>query len=189
MTTTYTINHDRISPETETMTVDEVRDYLADMNEQNDWGLDLSSITARRDGLYVDLDGQSTRIGRPVKTRTITLTDHPPVLIREDEWPEIASCKDDSFAEADPGRHGQALNQGELTEWTLRVRRHADGRALVYGVVTVPGWRSDLSDWRGGELLDSDADVAATIRRVGQDGEIPDHVIRECVADLPAQEL
>lgn len=127
------------------------------------------------------------------KLRTITLTDRPPVRIREDLWPMIAQGDGDSFAEQDPGRHGQASQRGELTEWTLRVRQHQDGRAIVYGVVTTPAWDRTAHDWRGGEILDPESHpegvsslaLVAAIRRVGRQAAIPDHVIRECIAALP----
>lgn len=142
------------------------------------------------------------------KTRTITLTDRAPVKIREDEWPTIASAKGDSYAGNDYGRRQQALAQGECDEYSLRVRQHADGRTLVYAVLDAA-----ISEWhqpacgeshKGGELLTPsgdgelrpddgrvvpDVEIASAIRRVGSDCGIPESVIRECVADLPAEEI
>lgn len=123
------------------------------------------------------------------KTRTITLTDRPPVKIKDDAWPIIADAKDDSFSGNDYGRHQQALGQGELDEYTIRVRQHADGRAIVYAILDAATAWTGSEDHRGGELLDPGADLAAAIRRVGDGCGIPDSVIRECIADLPAVEI
>ena len=128
------------------------------------------------------------------KTRTITLTDRPPVRIVEDEWPIIASSGDDSYIGSDYGRRQQALGQGECDEYRLTVRQHQDGRALVYGVLSAAdrAWGAPAGgeSWRGGELLlTSDDDIAMAIRRVGAAGNMPDTVIRACIADLPAEKL
>lgn len=143
------------------------------------------------------------------KRRTITLTDRAPVTIEEITWPIIARADGDSWAGSDYGRHQQASHQGEIDAYTLIVRRHADGRVLVYGVLTaaIRAWGAPAhgESWRGGELLGtarpanndvagreeqvSLASVAAAIRRVGEAGNLPDRIIRDCVADLPAEEL
>lgn len=126
------------------------------------------------------------------ETLTITLTDRPPVRIVKADWPIVAEVRgDDASLELarDPGRYNQALYNGELTTYRLVVRQHADGRALVYGVRT-GGYRT--SDWRGGELLPATnrvRTVADSIRAVGIEGAMPDYVIRNCIADLPAEQL
>ncbi len=124
------------------------------------------------------------------KNRTITLTDRAPVSITEEDWPVIAVARGDSWGNSgDYGQHEQELAQAQLDEYTLRVRRHGDGRAIVYGVLTAaPAWTGS-EDWRGGELLDDDTDIASTIRRVGEDGGLPDVIIRECIADLPTETI
>lgn len=122
------------------------------------------------------------------KTRIITLTNRAPVSIVEADWPIIAVGKDDSYGSIDPCCHQQALSQGQLDEYSLRVRMHADGRVIVYGVLSSAEAWTGTEDWRGGELLDTSDDIAAAIRRVGEP-RIPDSVIRECIADLPAVEL
>lgn len=144
------------------------------------------------------------------RTRTITLTGRAPVTIREDEWGEIASAKGDSFR-GDVGRHRQALHQGECDTYAIRVRRHEDGRrTLVYAVLdaAVAAWHQPAAgeSHRGGELVWSRelvsprpdgeiaeggymADIVAAIQRVGKECCIPASVIRECIADLPAEAL
>jgi hypothetical protein len=125
--------------------------------------------------------------------RTITLTARPPVRIEEGEWPVIARGSGDSYAGGDFGKHRQALAQGEVDTYSLRVRMHADGRHLVYGVLVSANaaWRAPAGGEcrRGGELLDKEEDVVSAILRVGEDLHIPDGVVRECIADLPAEEL
>jgi hypothetical protein len=124
----------------------------------------------------------------PAKMRTITLTDRAPVKIREDEWPILAEASDDDYR-GDPARRYQAANQGDIESWWLKVRQHADGRLLVYGGVEASRFTEGREDWRGGELLAGGCDVAAAIRRVGEAGQLPDAVIRACIADLPAEEV
>jgi hypothetical protein len=125
------------------------------------------------------------------KTRTITLTDRAPVKIQEDQWPTIAQASGDSYASNDYNRH-QAQDD-ELDQYKLKVRRYMDGRLLVYGILQAAnrGWKAPAEgeDYRGGELLEKDADIAAAIRRVGEYCHLPDRIIRECIADIPAVEL
>lgn len=123
----------------------------------------------------------------PRRTRTITLSDRPPVRIAEDEWPTIAKAEGDSWTSLDYSRYQQALNQGELDEWWMRVRQHADGRAIVYGRYST-GWNPQGEEWAGGALLAAGEDIASAIRRVGED-HVPDRCIRECIADLPAEQI
>jgi hypothetical protein len=56
------------------------------------------------------------------KMRTITLTDRAPVRIREDEWPEIAR-----------GDFSDGNHLDEYWKIYIRVRKHQDGRVIVYG--------------------------------------------------------
>lgn len=121
------------------------------------------------------------------RTLTITLTDRAPVKIVRDEWPEIAGTSGDSFTSVDENLHHQALSDGDLDEWSLSVRQHSDGRAIVYGRY-MKGWRSEREDWAGGELIEAGEDIAAAIRRVGT-GWIPDKSVRDCIARLPAEEI
>lgn len=126
-------------------------------------------------------------------TLTITLTDRRPVTIRKEDWPVIASAKDDSWHGNDVGRYQQALAQGQCDTYRLTVRQHADGRALVYGVLdaAIAAWHQPAhgESWRGGDLVEAGADLARVIRRVGESGGLPESVIRACIADLPAEAL
>lgn len=119
------------------------------------------------------------------KSRTVTLTDRNPVKIREDEWPQIAS------GDERPGScvNGTPVPDSETDRYTIRVRQHADGRVLVYGVVDASTAWTGTQDWRGGKLLAKGGDIAAAIKRVGEDGGMPASVIRDCIADLPAEEI
>lgn len=127
------------------------------------------------------------------KTRTITLTGRPPVKISDVDWPLIAAAKDDSYTSSDCGRYQQALAQGECDQYAMRVRQHADGRVLVYGVLdaAIAAWRAPAGgeSHRGGMLLPAGADIAAAIQRVGKECGLPSRVIRDCIADLPAETL
>ena len=123
------------------------------------------------------------------KTRTITLTERRPVRITDAAWPLVASATGDSYGSGDDARHEQALARGEIDRYAIRVRQHADGRAIVYAVLDAASAWTGSEDRRGGERLDAGADLASAIRRVGEDCRIPDSVIRECTADLPAEDL
>jgi len=128
------------------------------------------------------------------KTRTITLTNRPPVKIRPEEWTGIAHGWDVVDSQG-----GTPLPSYEQARWDLRVRKHEDGRAIVYGVASAPapGWDSHgASDWRGGELLDAGNSTQAlvgAIQRVGaalvEDGGAPKSIVAECIASLPAEEI
>jgi len=127
------------------------------------------------------------------KRRTITLTSRAPVTIRESDWPVIARAAGDSFDGADLARHRQAVMQGDVDIYSLHVRQHADGRTLVYGVLdaAIPAWGAPAGGetHRGGVLLPAGANIAQAIRQVGEECKLPDSIIRECVANLPAEEL
>lgn len=129
----------------------------------------------------------------PTKRRTITLTGRRPVAIVEDDWPTIAVATGDSYDSSDVGKYHQAVSRGECDRYAIRVRRHADGRAIVYAVLDaadkVWGAPAGGEDYRGGELITAGADIAAAIERVGTLAGIPAAVIRECVADLPPEVL
>lgn len=111
------------------------------------------------------------------KTRTITLTGRAPVRINDADWPVIASAR------SWDNEHEFQANR----TWRINVRQHEDGRALVYAVHTTQF--QGEADRRGGQLLESGADIAAAIERVGSDCDIPESVIRECIADLPPVEI
>lgn len=123
------------------------------------------------------------------KTRTITLTGRAPVKIAEDAWPVIAWATGDSWSGNDHARHDQAAAQGELDEYSIRVRQHADGRAIVYAVLDAATAWTHSESYKGGVLLGAGDDIAAAIRAVGEECGIPDAVIRACIADLPPVEL
>ena len=123
------------------------------------------------------------------ETCTIILTDQPPVRIRESEWPVIAHAHSPMAI-----RHWRA---------DLRVRQHADGRAIVYGVyrhITVfPGEHNFTA--HAGVLVPKDADLVAAIRTVGLElaratreagHDYSAHIqaaVRDCIEGLPAREL
>lgn len=123
------------------------------------------------------------------KQRTITLTDRRPVKIYEDEWPTVAQANGDNFAGSDYSRRNQALQQGELDEYSVRVRQHADGRAIVYGTYS-EGWYSQHNGLgAAGELLGAQADLPSAIARVGGTLGVPEQTIADCIADLPAETI
>lgn len=128
------------------------------------------------------------------KTIEITLSDRAPVKVDPQLWPIIASAET---------WNGEYKSQANYIRW-IKVREHADGRRLVYGMLDsgnggVPaGWRGAS----GGYLLDDagygsddpklraekDAATVRAIRRVA--GLIDDPKLGdECIGNLPAQEI
>jgi hypothetical protein len=126
------------------------------------------------------------------KTRTITLTGRRPVTIDEAEWPLIARASGDDYDGNDPARHQQASDQGELDEYSLRVRQHADGRAVVYGTYT-EGWNTEHDGLtHAGYVVIPDGDppsIEQAVGRVGKDLGVPEQLVADCIADLPAERL
>ena len=126
--------------------------------------------------------------------RTITLTVRRPVKIDDDAWPKIASA-------ADGDHDNQYECQANRTwKWWINVRRHADGRAIVYaGYDYSTVFQGEADDHhREGELLDADctdADICEVVQRVANSmrGE-PENggwgrLAAECIADMPAEVL
>jgi len=131
------------------------------------------------------------------KSRTITLTDRPPVRINEGEWPAI-SIGDGNEDDAD-GR-GNPANRTTTRE--IRVRLHADGRAIVYGIydhsTDIQGERDEAA--RRGVLLEPSVGwekIINAIRVIGRQlAEAEDEAEAEwhkamqaCIADLPSEDL
>lgn len=111
------------------------------------------------------------------KTRIVTLTDRAPVRIIEDEWPVIATGFDcDS-------EHAFQANR----TWRVTVRRHEDGRTLVYG--RFDSRYAHDHDIRAGYLLPNDEDVVDVIRTVTSEIGANVHVSSVCIANLPAEEI
>lgn len=140
------------------------------------------------------------------KKLTITLTDHPPVKIVEDQWPIVAEGKWDNH----DGKVECQANRRWLA-W-LKVRQHADGRTIVYGRYSYSSqWQGEEGiDAREGQMVTPAADdypetarkdywvgqpIIDAIREVGErlhersDDEHWSDVIAETIADMPAQEL
>ena len=115
------------------------------------------------------------------KMRTITLTDRPPVKVSEATWPIIARAR----------RHDGAVECQANHEWHLTVRRHEDGRCIVYGseVAGNGGVYRGYEEARAGEIVESGGNVATAVRRVGERARCNEGMITECIAELPAEEL
>lgn len=127
----------------------------------------------------------------PTKTRTITLTDRPPVTIREDDWPIIAEADydDDTTQDCRPNRNSFGH---------VKVRRHADGRAIVYARYDYETrWQGERGDTRkAGVLLAADATTDDVIRaikavhaQIGIESEDWQQLAQKCIADLPAEAI
>ena len=108
------------------------------------------------------------------KPRTVTLTNHAPVRIVEEEWPILA-------------RH-HLDTQGARAH--LTVRRHADGRALVYGMQRPLGSGAFERELHAGELMThyDPAGVAVVIARVAEAVRAT-ALVPLVIADLPVVHL
>lgn len=131
-------------------------------------------------------------------TRTITLTGRPPVTIDEDTWPVLAEARESVH-------DGEVRSQAnEESSWVAKVRQHADGRAIVYGVYQHDtAWRGRQNiDIREGAMLDAGCtpqEICDTIRAVcddiadrehaGDDAKRWQTLAADCIADMPAEEL
>lgn len=128
---------------------------------------------------------------------TVTLTGRRPVTITKADWPIMAQAEESIH-------DGQVECQANVrTKWALRVRAHADGRAIVYGTYRyTTQWQGARDyDIRGGEIGAAGEPLPAIIRRVGEwmqrnlptdhqeDGEEFGRLINECIADLPAENI
>lgn len=129
---------------------------------------------------------------------TIVLTGRPPIKINEIYWPVIASASDKEFD------NQYEFQANEISKWLVKVRQHADGRAIVYASY------SYVSNWAGarcyypksGVLLPANSshdDICRAIKNVCFDIASLEHygdeanrwptLANECIADMPAEEL
>lgn len=129
----------------------------------------------------------------PTNTCKIILTDRAPVRIVGADWPVIA--------EAGDGHPCGEQAQNGFVDWAVKVRKHSDGRILVYAWCE-GACQCDLHADECGELLAPGADIPAAIRRVtagfaatqssryGEEDRIDGaRLARACIAELPAETI
>jgi hypothetical protein len=116
----------------------------------------------------------------------IFLTDTAPVRIETAQWPLIASAE----VYEDP------IFDDYREYYCLRVRRHEDCRAIVYGEHWVLDKGKSFRAGKGGKLLktprsleEQTAEIAKIIHELGEDLRFPEHLIQECIDALPAVDL
>jgi|SRR5215472_15013145 len=142
---------------------------------------------------------------RETKLRTITMTGRAPVRIDETAWPVLAKGIWNDYS----GQNEYEANRS--WQAALRVRQHADGRAIVYATYTaccgmgVGEYDTRFQGERNlsirvGLLFAPDADLAEAITQVGhllgqrladEDESFPalSSLIAGCIADLPSETL
>lgn len=128
------------------------------------------------------------------KRITVYLTNRNPVSITNEEWPVLARGTGDSYCVGnyDGARYEQARCNGEIDEYKLIVRQHADGRTLVYGILDAASAWTGNESVRGGVLLESRPSnnaLFATIDEVGHELGLPERVIRDCFEGFKPEEL
>ena len=97
----------------------ELERQIAALKEAAARTIDIDTIAIAE--LFARLREQPRGTTGETMTRTIRLTDGPPVRIDDDEWPSVAWASDEVDHTPKAKRSG----------W-VRVRRHADGRHIVY---------------------------------------------------------
>jgi hypothetical protein len=132
------------------------------------------------------------------ETRTITLTNRPPVKIDEDNWPVVASASDKEY----DNQYESQANQ--ISKWNITVRKHDDGRAIVYATYSYSSNWANSRDYsaKHGVLLAMDctpaeiidainfvSDMVAACECDGADAARWTTLANECIADMPAEEL
>lgn len=122
------------------------------------------------------------------KRRTITLTDRSPIQIIESRWPVIASASGDNYQGLDASH---PVSCGCCDRWFIRVRRHRDGRVIVYGIYAVGEFSGSgyAGPGKAGQLLAAGDDVVAAVRRVVRTLGLPTRTITDCVARLPVERI
>jgi hypothetical protein len=112
---------------------------------------------------------------------TISLTGRRPVKIHKPEWPIVAKAKGYCTPRSHDGGPPDPPDACKLF-----VRRHTDGRAIVYGI------RESEREQREGFILDSaaeDNEVEEKLTKVGDLLDVSREVLNNCLAELPAEEL
>lgn len=102
----------------------------------------------------------NTATDTAAKRITITMTGRPPVRIREDLWPLIAEGEHHDY-------EGEFESQANRSwQCKIRVRQHADGRAIVSGFYLFDTrWQHErIVSVRAGELLEAGTDIVARSR-------------------------
>lgn len=114
------------------------------------------------------------------KKLTISMTRRPPISVAPSQWGTIADAR----------WYAGAIECQASEDGYLRVRRHADGRAIVYGQrgIGPGGMPAGYRSRYGGEILAAGADIAAAILRVAESCGL-EMIAEECIADLPAEEM
>jgi len=129
----------------------------------------------------------------PEDTITIPLTGRRPVVIVKPEWPRIAAAEYHDF----DGQHD--FQSARHWKGYLRVRQHADGRAIVYAGCSRESQHEGERDHaeRAGELVPAGGDIIAAIVRVHRSIDAADSeretmwrlLANECISDMPAEVL
>ncbi len=141
---------------------------------------------------YINMEQTTT------KTHTITLTDHPPIAIRDDEWPVITYGR---FHGSDH-ENEHRFQANRIWKMDICVREHADGRRIIYAVYDYETglWGERNVHAKAGVMIDpgvtSDdlvqairavgATISAAVRDAGRDDFEP-HVstaVLDCIAHL-----
>lgn len=127
-----------------------------------------------------------------MKQRTITLTDRRPITIDEDEWPFIVQLERPYEADARP-----ACKPRPARLIKLKMRQHADGRVIVYGIEQrdrgdlgnpVGYYVADYSREDKAHVAPSDQAIVVAIKQVAHELDAPE-LAPLAIAELPAERI
>lgn len=136
-----------------------------------------------QDSKYLNIASANREAVPEDRTRTIFLTGRAPVAIKDSEWPIIASAR---WHDGGPGLEFQANRRA----W-IYVRRHEDGRTIVYG-----GFDSHIEEEqkRAGRYMENHPALMEAVNlgviimfvcsEIGRD-----QLAQSCLNDLPAEVL
>jgi len=160
---------------------------------------------------------QDTKNVSPDGRLTIRLTDRQPVRVKETDWPLVAEAIMPLYRKA-PRKASASLkdsilevleaypNSCEESPWDylqtpymlhVLVRKHADGRSLIYGLrKNCKDTQQALADELGGELVLVESDFVVALNRCAQQfidncggccPEASQCLVEECLSKLPPQ--
>ena len=129
----------------------------------------------------------------PNDIRVIKMTDRAPLSFDADECPVLAYVDDDSVNDMQPGSRFHARQSGQADLYFLMVRQHADGQSLIYGQLKAAGVQYEQpaggESFHAGYLVQRPFEIVSAINLVGEDCELPEYLIRDCISKLPPEEI
>ena len=129
----------------------------------------------------------------PNDIRVIKMTDRAPLSFDADEWPVLDYADDGSMNDLQPGSRFHARQRGQPDLYFLMVRQHADGQSLIYDLLRVASTQYEqparAESFHAGYLVQKPFEIVTVINLVGEDCELPEYLIRDCISKLASEEF